>query len=398
MAEVIAKYFVRSSIPLEEAGKKIAEEESTGTWTAVSTTSRMIEKKCSAHVGSIDEENKTVEVIYPAVDFDIEVGGIPNVLSIVAGNLFGLEALKGVRLLDVQFPKEFIKKLKGPNLGIDGVRKILGTAKSGRPHLGTIIKPKIGLSPKQTAEVAYEAALGGVDFIKDDETLTSQKFCPLEKRVTAVMKRLREVERDTGRKVLYACNVTSSDVVSTAERAIDAGANCLMVDAIVTGFDSLQALSKQFKKIPIHVHRTMHGAIDRSHDYGIDMLVLAKLARLSGADQLHIGTFGIGKMHGSSSRDYEFQNALICRWYGIKPTFPVCSGGLHPGMIPELIAVAGPNILIQMGGGIHGHPFGTRAGAKAAKQAIDACIEGSTLEDYAKDHVELLKALEKWSQ
>jgi len=407
MEEVIAKYYVRSGLPLEEAAKRIAEEESTGTWTHVSTTTKSIEKKYSARVGDIDRERHVVEIAYPYADFDLKTGGIPQVLSIIAGNLFGLGTLDGVRLLDVAFPKDFVQQFDGPNFGIDGIRKMIGTTKDKRPHIGTIIKPKIGLSPKQTAEVAYEAAIGGIDFIKDDETLVDQSFCAMEKRVRAVTERLDEVKDETGRNVLYACNITSTNIVKTAERALKAGANCLMIDVLTCGFGSLQMLSEKFKKVPIHVHRTMHAAIDRSKDFGIDFLVLAKLVRLTGGDQLHIGSV-IGKMEGDREDVLAIERAIeqpvIKRhagtlggnWHGIKPVFAVCSGGLHPRMVPDLMKLLGKDIVIQAGGGVHGHPFGTRAGAKAMRQAVDASMKGIPLSDYSQDHVELAKALEKW--
>ena len=407
MEEVVAKYQIRSGLPLEEAAKRIAEEESTGTWTHVSTTTKSIEKKYSARIGSIDRERRTAEICYPYADFDLKTGGIPQALSIIAGNLFGLGALDGVRLLDVSFPKDFVQQFDGPNFGIEGIRKLLGTSKEKRPHIGTIIKPKIGLSPKQTAEVAFEAAIGGVDFIKDDETLVDQSFCSLEKRVNAVIDRMDEVKDETGKNVLYACNVTSTDIVKTAEKAMKAGANCLMVDVLTCGFGSLQMLSEKFKKVPIHVHRTMHAAIDRSKDFGIDFLVLAKLIRLAGGDQVHIGSV-VGKMEGDL-RDVraieetiehsvikKHAGSLGSNWYGIKPVFAVCSGGLHPGLVPELVKLLGKDIVIQAGGGVHGHPFGTRAGAKAMRQSVDAVMKGIPLREYARDHVELAKALEKW--
>jgi ribulose-bisphosphate carboxylase large chain len=176
---------------------------------------------------------------------------------------------------------------------------------------------------------------------------------------------------------------------------------------LTCGFGALQTLSEKFRKVPIHVHRTMHAAIDRSKDFGIDFLVLAKLVRLAGGDQLHIGSI-VGKMEGAKEDVItieeaiekpvikEHANALHFNWHGIKPVFAVCSGGLHPRLVPELVKLLGKDIVIQAGGGIHGHPFGTRAGAKAMRQAVDAAMKGIPLNEYAQDHVELAKALEKW--
>ena len=115
------------------------------------------------------------------------------------------------------------------------------------------------------------------------------------------------------------------------------------------------------------------------------MVVVAKLCRLIGLDQLHIGTV-VGKMHGEkhevlSLRDEcvldkvpadESQHILYQDWGGLKPMFPVASGGLAPTMIPDLYSIFGKDVIMQFGGGIHAHPMGTAAGATACRQALEA--------------------------
>lgn len=388
---VTAVYYVESE-DIEGAAIAIAKEQSTGTWTYVGYETRGIQQKYGAKVEEIDEENRIVEILFPMEDFSIEKGGISNILSIVAGNLFGLKELENVRLLDVRFPREFVKKFRGPNFGIPGIRKIVGT--KDRPHLGTIVKPKIGLDPKSFAAVCYEAAMGGVDFIKDDETLANQVFCPIEERITSVVEKLDLVREERGKRVLYSPNVTSDNIMETAQLAIDNGANALMIDVITAGFPALRALNENFK-LPIHVHRTMHAAFTKNPKHGIAMLVLSKLVRLAGGDQLHVGC-PFGKMEGSARAIKENHDALRNEWHGLKPVFPVCSGGVHPLLVEGNLKVSGKDIVIQAGGGIHGHPLGTRGGAMAMRQAIDAFMEGIAIGRYAEEHKELKMALEKW--
>jgi ribulose-bisphosphate carboxylase large chain len=83
---------------------------------------------------------------------------------------------------------------------------------------------------------------------------------------------------------------------------------------------------------------------------------------------------------------------------GIKPALPVTSGGLHPGTLPEVVKHMGIDLVIQVGGGVIGHPDGPRAGAAAVRQALEAIAKGITLEDMAAKHKELRKALEKWGK
>ncbi|MEM2927197.1 MAG: RuBisCO large subunit C-terminal-like domain-containing protein, partial [Candidatus Bathyarchaeia archaeon] len=243
---VIGIYRIESDLPLQEAGRELAIEESIGTWTPLRTPQEWIRKDLAAKVFRWRGKRRgLVWVAFPLDLFDLETGGIPNILSIVAGNLFGLGALKNVRLLDLEFPRELRKAFPGPRFGIEGIRSLLGTLQDRRPHLGTIIKPKVGLGPLETAKVAYEAALGGVDFIKDDETLVNQAFCRLEARVAKVMEALDKAKSETGRRVLYALNVTSSPlrILELAERAKQNGANMLMVDVLTAGFSAVQALA-----------------------------------------------------------------------------------------------------------------------------------------------------------
>ncbi|MDD4708990.1 MAG: RuBisCO large subunit C-terminal-like domain-containing protein, partial [Candidatus Methanomethylophilaceae archaeon] len=184
--DVVCKYRVKTDMPIEKAAEAIAAEQSTGTWTDISTLTENTLKNYGARVLAI--EGDLVTIAFPDVDFSIEVGGIPQILSVVSGNLYGLEALKAVRFEDIQFPRSITSMYKGPRFGADGLRKILGRPE--KPLIGTIVKPKIGLSPKETAGYVYEAGAGGLTNSKDDETLVDQKFCPMQDRTVAVAESL----------------------------------------------------------------------------------------------------------------------------------------------------------------------------------------------------------------
>ena len=370
-------------------GEALAAEQSTGTWVKVAGE----REKLRAWVKKVDPPY--IHVVFPADLF--EQKNIPQLLATVAGNLFGLGSIEHVRLEDIIFSGNTDMDLgmgyKGPKFGIECLRKMVGTLENRRPHIGTIIKPNVGLSPKETAELAYEVASGGVDFIKDDEILVNQTFCPISERVPAVMEVLDRVKEETGRKVLYAVNVTSNDILTRAQAAVDSGARVLMVDAITSGLSSIELLSSNFN-FPIHVHRAMHAAITRNPLHGISMGVIAKIVRLAGGDQLHIGTT-TGKMAHDDVRAYK---NILTEGQNIKAVFPVLSGGLHPGGVAAEIDALGKDIVLQAGGGIHGHPSGPRAGAMAMKQAVDAYMEGISSREYAKDHKELMAALDLWGR
>ena len=401
MKDLIATYYFRTKdgVDASYAANAIREEQTTGTWTSLSTVN---DKTAYVHAldGSVEDlvelpdGGYLTRICFPHEIF--EKGNIPQYLSVIAGNLFGLGKLEAVRLLDIDLPENLCGC--GPKFGIDGVRKIVGTEVSCRPHIGTIIKPKVGLNPKDTAQVAYEAALGGLDLIKDDETLTNQSFCPLFERLEAVMDALDRAKDETGKQVLYAVNVTTGGdkIVELAHKAVSAGANMLMVDVLTAGFSAIQALAEDSAiNVPIHVHRTMHGALTRNPHHGVAMRPIAKLVRSAGGDQLHTGSVS-GKM-GSKAGEVIADNMEITKPLSyLKPVFPVSSGGLHPGKVAAEISKLGTDIVLQAGGGIHGHPEGTTAGTRAMLQAADAAVLGIPAREYSLSHPELAAALAKW--
>ncbi|RLJ04674.1 MAG: ribulose-bisphosphate carboxylase large subunit, partial [Candidatus Aenigmatarchaeota archaeon] len=222
---------------------------------------------------------------------------------------------------------------------------------------------------------------------------------PFKKRVLETLKARDKAKKETGERKVYLPNVTAEakEMLERAKFVKEAGGEYVMIDLITAGFSAAQSLRDLNLGVVIHAHRAMHAALTRNPKHGISMLVISKFARLLGVDQIHIGTV-VGKMEGPKKEVTEIKNFLVSEFFGLKPVFPVCSGGLHPGLVPKLVKLLGKDIIIQMGGGIHGHPRGTIAGAKAARQALEATTQGISLRSYAKAHPELGEALRKWEQ
>jgi ribulose-bisphosphate carboxylase large chain len=309
--------------------------------------------------------------------------------------VFGLKALKNLRLLDIEFPDALTKSFKGPAFGIDGIRKLLKVPK--RPLVGTIIKPKLGLQTKDHAKVAYEAWYGGCDVVKDDENLSSQKFNPFNERLTQTLESRDRAEAETGERKVYMVNITAETnlMLKRAQAVLDQGGEYVMVDILTCGWSALQTLRDQKFKLVIHAHRAGHAAFTKNQQHGIAMKPIASVARIIGVDQLHVGTV-VGKM--SETEEEVLENIAVCKSKlgTLKPVLPVASGGLHPRLVASLLETFGNDVVLQAGGGIHGHPNGTIAGAKAMRQAVDAVLEGKMLEAYAVDHKELGLALQQW--
>jgi ribulose-bisphosphate carboxylase large chain len=385
-----------------EAIGRIASESSAGTWTTLHDLPRRVEK---IKAQAFELNGNYVKVAYP---IDLwEPGNAPQLLSGIAGNIFGMKALRNLRLIDASLPKKYIEHFKGPHHGIQGIRSLLKVKE--RPVTGAVPKPKIGFSAEEHAEVAYETWMGGFDLVKDDENLTSTSFNRFEDRVERMTKLRDKAQKQTGDQKDALLNITGEtrEMIRKARLLHDSDWRFAMIDVVTCGAASVQTLRDECGDlgIAIHAHRAMHAAFDRNPKHGLTMYFLAKLMRLIGVDEIHSGT-AIGKLVGSKKeltqiasvlRESKIEAPLLPQdWGSIKPALPVSSGGLHPGLIPSVMHILGNDCTLLVSGGIHGHPEGTRAGAKAVMQAIEATMEGIDLDEYAGKNQELQQALEKW--
>ncbi|MBU0528018.1 type III ribulose-bisphosphate carboxylase [Candidatus Micrarchaeota archaeon] len=389
----------------KEVAGRIASESSTGTWTTLHTLPPRM-KKLEAIAFQIS--GNYVKIAYPIGLW--EEGNICQLLSGIAGNIFGMKAVKNLRLIDVSFPPVYLKHFKGPYYGNAGIRKLMGVKK--RPLTGAVPKPKIGFSAAEHAKVGFETWMGGFDFVKDDENLTSTSFNRFSQRVELMTKMREKVEKITGETKSAFINITAEteEMKKRAKMLADNGWNYCMIDVVVTGNAAVQTMRDYCSDLglAIHAHRAMHASFDRNPKHGMTMQFLAKTMRLIGVSQIHSGT-AVGKLVGSKSEvlaiaDTLRENKVKAKsgllldqnWGNIKNAFPVSSGGLHPGLVPDVMKIYGNEFVLLVSGGIHGHPKGTRQGAMAAMQALEATMDGETLAEKAKTNKELDLALKKW--
>ena len=379
------------------AANAVAGESSIGTWTPVKTEDRKMARKLKPKIFRLSSATGKIKIAYPQELF--EAGNISQMMSSIGGNVLGMKIVNSLRLEDIAFPKSHLKKFKGPKFGVAGVRKTLGI--KNRPLVGTIVKPKLGLSASKHAKVAYNAWVGGCDVVKDDENLSSMSFNGFKSRITATLNALDKAETKTHDKKAYLPNISApyNEMIERAEFVKQHAGKFLMVDVVTVGWSALQSLRDENFNLVFHAHRAGHAAFTRSKTHGISMLVLAKLCRLAGMDQLHVGT-AVGKMEGPEQEVREIVSAVqdtrFKNWLNLKPMFAVASGGLYPALVPKLIKFMGTDIIIQAGGGVHGHPQGTKAGAAAMLQVVSAVMNKADLRKYALFHPQLKAALAQW--
>ncbi len=390
--ELVCEFYVEpNKVTMEKACEQVAAESSIGTWTDISTMNPRIAERLRPTVFSI--KGNIVKIAYPQDLF--EAGNMPEILSSIAGNIFGMKTVKNLRLNDIIFPKQIVKAFKGPRFGKEGVRKL--TKVKNRPFCGTIVKPKVGLNPQEHAKVAYDAWAGGLDIVKDDENLSSMTFNKFETRIAKTLEARDKAQAETGEKKIYMPNITAETMkmLDRADYVKSLGGEYIMVDILTCGWAGLQTVRDAGFNMFIHAHRAGHAAFTRNPKHGISMKTIGKVARIIGVDQLHIGT-AVGKMEGSAEDVTGSQKGLEEDMFGIRPVLTVASGGLHPGHTSDLVKILGKDIVAQYGGGCHGHPEGTRAGATAIRQSIEAATKGIPLKEYAKSRRELAVALKKW--
>ncbi len=384
----------------------LAIEQSTGTWTPVPGETPEVRAKHVAKVIAIheapyfeyevpkdvDERTYVVQLAFPYRNIENQ---IPMMLTAVLGNI----SMGGkIKLLDIWFPKVFTDGFTGPRFGIKGVQEILGV--KDRPLLNNMIKPCTGYTCEVGEALFYQAALGGCDCIKDDELIADMAFNRVEDRVKAYMAMEKRVYEETGEHTLYTVNVSDNipKMFEVARRAVAGGANAIMVNYIAVGFPALQALAEDPEvNVPILAHMDCAGAWYESPNSGVaSHLVLGKLPRLAGADII-VFPAPYGKAPYLKDRFLTTADSMQYPLHNLKSSMPMPSGGITQAMVGTCVADLGRDIMIGSGGGIHAHPMGPAAGARAFRQAIDAVMQGIPLEDYAKNHQELAVALGIWS-
>jgi ribulose-bisphosphate carboxylase large chain len=393
-SDLVCEFHVEpaSDIGWEGAASRVASESSNGTWAELQVEGSV--RDLSATACAIDEDAQRVTVAYPEALF--EPGNMPQILSCIAGNILGMKAVDRIRLLDCHWPAALTQSFPGPQFGTDVKTEIFDAPE--RPITATVPKPKVGLTPAQHAQIGYEAWTGGLDLLKDDENLTDQDFNPFEERLTESLAKRDEAEAETGEPKSYLLNVTApgAEMLERVDMAAEHGCEFVMVDVVTAGWAAVQQVRGRCEKhgLAIHAHRAMHAAFDRIPTHGVSMRVLAQVARLCGVDHIHTGTAGLGKLENEDTPG--INDWLHGDCHGLADVLPMASGGLHPGLVPALIDALGTNIGVQAGGGVHGHPDGTHAGATALRRAVEAATAGESLETAAAETPELATAMEKW--
>ncbi len=418
-AAITARYLIETAQPIEKAAEMIAGEQSSGTFLPIPGETEELKARARARVTQItlldSVDTPSLRGARPASSsaaagtgeryqrgeitiefpFDNVGANLPTLMATICGNLYELSDHSGCKLLDVELPDEFAERYPGPAFGIEGTRRLCGVL--DRPIIGTIIKPSVGLSPAQTAQLVGELGDAGIDFVKDDELMADPPHSPFAERVGHVMAEVNRLADATGKKIMVAFNIT--DEIDAMRRhhdcVLEAGGTCVMVSLNHVGWAGVSAI-RSHSQLPIHGHRNGWGMLTRHPLLGIEFTAYQKLWRMVGVDHLHV--------NGLQNKFWEDDESVVRSITAMqRPLFggyhamPVISSGQWGGQASETYRRTQTlDVMYVAGGGIMAHPLGPAAGLRGIQQAWEAAASGIPLQEYARSREELRVTIAKF--
>jgi ribulose-bisphosphate carboxylase large chain len=416
-SRIEADYLIETAFDPRAAAEAMAGEQSSGTFVPVPGETPELKERSAARIEALELVEEVSEPSLPGagrpksgdtpisrarvtLSWPIDNVGpsLPNLMATVAGNLFELKQFSGLRLLDIRLPAVFARAYGGPKFGVPGTRRLAGI--EDRPIIGTIVKPSVGFGPQETADLTKLLCEAGIDFIKDDELQSDGPGCPFDERVRAVMRVINDHADRTGRKVMFAFNLTGEidQMRRRHDLVLEAGGTCIMASLNSVGLVGMIELGR-FTELPIHAHRNGWGYLSRSPMLGFSYVAWQKIWRLAGADHMHVN--GLSNKF-SEADDSVVASARECLtpMFDDKPciAMPVFSSGQSAKQAPGTYAALGSaDLIFAAGGGIMAHPDGPAAGVASLREGWEAAMKHVPLADYARDHAALARALETYA-
>jgi len=422
--DVLAMFRItpQKGVEPDECAAAVAGESSTATWTVVWTDRLTACEMYRAKAYRVDpvpntgEGTKTEQQYFAYIAYDIDLfesNSIANLTASIIGNVFGMKAVKALRLEDMRIPVAYLKTFQGPATGVVVERERMD--KFGRPLLGATTKPKLGLSGRNYGRVVYEALKGGLDFMKDDENINSQSFMHWRDRFLYCMDAVNKASAATGEVKGHYMNVTAGTVEEMIERAEFAkslGSIIVMIDLVI-GYSAIQTMAIWARKndMILHLHRAGNSTYSRQKNHGMAFRVICKWMRMAGVDHIHAGTV-VGKLEGDPMMIRGYYDTLLDQqtpiqlekgiffdqdWASLNKCMPVASGGIHAGQMHQLLTYLGDDVVLQFGGGTIGHPDGIQAGAVANRTALEVMVQARNEgRDIWNEGPQILKDAAKW--
>jgi len=386
-----ATYQVTSRLPLEVTAELIAKEQSSGDWphgrpaAAAALRDRALARIVEAKQTEVTSgdlqlplsipddvhadglHGGRVEIEFPNYD---PACGLSNLLNVIAGEPHHLGMLTAVKLVDFHLSdSELCTLFDGPRFGARKLRQLLDVP--ARPLLCAPVKPATGLLPEEFAGLAYEAAAGGADIIKDDELYFGLPYAPLAERVPLAVAAVRRAEDESGDKKLYIANVCADleNLDGNLDLATRMGADGVLVCPAIMG-PSIVSYVRNRTNLMVLSHNAMVTAMTRVPDFGMTLGLWARISKLSGADIIVMptpyGTFGISEAEFCDAYE-QATGAEVGP--GALPGF---AGGKTMLSVSQFAAkLNSSDFAVVVGAALFEHPLGVRAGAASIRRACE---------------------------
>jgi ribulose-bisphosphate carboxylase large chain len=393
-----AVYQLETSADPEKTAAMIAGEQSSGTFVVIPGEDEALKARAAAQYDispmtprtDSDAKRYRLRLSWPLENIG---PSLPNLMATVAGNLYELKPVRSLRLMDITLPPAFAHAYPGPAFGIEGTRRLSGVTHG--PLVGTIIKPSVGLSAQDTANIVAQLCEAGVDFIKDDELQADGPACPFNERVTLSMAVIRAHAERTGKQVMYAFNLTGEldEMKRRHDLVQQLGGTAVMLSLNSVGMAGFNAF-RRHAQLPIHAHRNGWGYVQSGWSYP----AWKKLWRLAGVDHMHVNGIA-NKFQEDDDSVIDSARACLTPMFDDKPctVMPVFSSGQTVRQAaPTWERLQSTDLIFLAGGGLFAHPGGITAGVNALRQSWEAAMKGVPLDVAAKTQRELREALEKF--
>ena len=408
-------YLIETPGDPEAIAAKIAADQSTGTFTELPGETEALRARHAARVESLtplpDHDQPAIPqgagitgpfrraratIAYPLDSIGTDIAAL---MTVTTGGVFAMRGLTGIRVVGLDLPPAFACH-PGPQFGIEGSRRLMGVPQG--PMIASIIKPSLGLSPDDTAQVVRMLCEAGVDFIKDDEKMMSPAYAALKARVDAIMPVIRDHAERSGKQVMYAFGISSADpdvMMRNHDHVVAQGGNAAVVNINSVGHGGFSFLRKR-SQLCLHAHRNGWDLLTRHPGLGYDFAPYQQIWRLLGVDQLQIN--GIGAKYWESDDSFVQSFADVSRpiFSDADRPLPVVCSGQWGGQAFETWRRTGQTLDLMYlgGGGIHGHPNGPAAGVRSIRHAWQAAQAGLTIQQAAAEDPDFRAAYEKWGR
>ncbi|MCR8667960.1 RuBisCO large subunit C-terminal-like domain-containing protein [Aestuariibaculum sp. M13] len=412
MERIFATYLIETPYEVEQAAAVLAGEPLKETLLFVPKEAEELKKHLAAQVEHIELLD---EVSIPSIPGDFTAGtlfkrakvivswpvgnfgyNIPALMTTLLGSLYESRQFTGLKLDDFEVPNSYRQHFRGPKFGMRGTKALAGVGLK-RPMIGAAIKPSLGVTPEHTAFLVKQLAEAGIDFIKDDELLTSSSNSPFAERVEKVMNVINAHADKTGKKIMYGFNITGDirTMQSNYETVVNAGGNCAMLSVNSVGWTATKQVCN-WGGLSIHAHRNGWGMFNRHPYLGINFPAYDKIARLAGIDQMYVNGIDNGFWESNDSAVRSIKSCLK-PFLNSEAVLPVVSSEQWGGQAFETYKrIKSTDLLYMAGDAIFGHSSGIEAGVLSVKQAWNAAVNGMTLEETANDYKEFRESVLKF--